>query len=108
MTLTEIGSALLPWKEALTGVVGILSDIVAVGIGIWKQSRKPNTSYTEPPAAPQARGTMFRLDPADREAVADLRESVSDLTRAVRHTSKVVEDQTDALDRLGRMRTATP
>lgn len=98
MTLTELGEILLPWKEIIGGVVGLLGAIAAGGVAILKQRKKPDSSFTEQQGF--ARSSTVRLHADDREAVADLREDVTDLTRGLRHVGKLIEANTDAVDRL--------
>ncbi len=94
--LTSIAEALTPWKEVLGSAFAALAAVGALVSGVLKQRGRPDATFPEPAPAP-----TVRLNAEDRELFGDTRESVTELTRAIRHLTGATEDNTEALNRRG-------
>lgn len=92
--LAGVAEALTPWKEVLGSAFAALAAMGAVVGAVLKGRRAPDVTFPEPAPAP-----VVRLHADDREILGDFRESVTELTRAIRHLTGASEDNTEALNR---------
>lgn len=99
-TWTATAHALAPYKGAIGTSAGILAATIGAIMGVLKQRRRPDTTFTEAPAPASPRGSIMRLHQSDRDVVTEIREEVFDAGRELRSNRKAIERTGEALDDL--------